>query len=449
MQTCFVIQPFDVENNKRYDEVYMPALEEAGVRPYRVDRDPTVTIPIESIEKQIRESDICLADITTNNPNVWYELGFASALGRPVVLICDQARVENLPFDVRHRAVLKYETESPSDFERFRAALVERVVARLNDTDRALTNSGEDAAVGDNCQSFGVPTQVCSAAENGLDVTDDCGWLQSVTIEESPVFARGSTLDLARITLVLGANASGKTALCEWLAGGGDISLLKRWSALSKPRGRTQVRFDAVTPVPLTWTIQVFAESNIKFELDGQAVPQLNLAYGFVYASARPRWIPEETTSSYLARWLHIDPAHLHNVVRSLNMSGGSCVHNPRFVTLEDHEALLLDLDGTAPGLDFRSLSSSEQIEVVIEFAVELARFEAERRPTILLIDCMAGFERAMVQEYLEFLAPQSKRFQIIVTACPPSGNEERFDGDLEGLRIATLRGTTPKVEIS
>ena len=90
------------------------------------------------------------------------------------------------------------------------------------------------------------------------------GWLQSVAIEESPVFARGSTLHLARTTVVLGGNASGKTALCEWLAGSGDILFLKRWSALRNHNGRTQVRFDAVTPLPLTWTIRVFGESNIQ-----------------------------------------------------------------------------------------------------------------------------------------------------------------------------------------
>ena len=174
----------------------------------------------------------------------------------------------------------------------------------------------------DDRTSSEVTRKGCGAVDNQWGGAADCCWLRSVTVDESPVFVRGSTLDLARITVVLGANASGKTALCEWLAGSGDISLLRRWSALSKPTGRTQVRFDAITPSPLTWTIQVFSESNIRFELDGQAVPQLNLAYGFVYASERPQWIPEETTSSYLARWLHIDTAHLHNVVRSLNVRG-------------------------------------------------------------------------------------------------------------------------------
>ena len=145
MPKCFVIQPFDDENDRRYDEVYKPALEAAGVEPYRVDRDPSVTVPIEAIEAQIRESDICLADITTDNPNVWYELGFAFAVGRPVVMTCEaEARVEKLPFDIQHRAVIKYSTASPSGFEQLHAEVVKRVAARLNDTDRTATKNGED-----------------------------------------------------------------------------------------------------------------------------------------------------------------------------------------------------------------------------------------------------------------------------------------------------------------
>ena len=43
------------------------------------------------------------------------------------------------------------------------------------------------------------------------------GWLQSVTIEESPVFARGSTLHLARTTVVLGATPPGRPRFASGL----------------------------------------------------------------------------------------------------------------------------------------------------------------------------------------------------------------------------------------
>jgi hypothetical protein len=49
------MQPFDGDEfDKRYDEIYRPAITEAGFEPYRVDRDPGASIPIANIESGIR-----------------------------------------------------------------------------------------------------------------------------------------------------------------------------------------------------------------------------------------------------------------------------------------------------------------------------------------------------------------------------------------------------------
>lgn len=77
MATCFVMQPFDGGTfDRRYDDVFAPAIRDAELDPYRVDQDPKVSIPIQEIESGIRESQICLAEITQDNPNVWFELGY-------------------------------------------------------------------------------------------------------------------------------------------------------------------------------------------------------------------------------------------------------------------------------------------------------------------------------------------------------------------------------------
>ncbi len=83
MQRCFVIQPFDGDRfDRRFDDVFVPAIRAADLEPYRVDRDRKVSQLIEAIEKEIAASAICLADITLDNPNVWYELGLRDSLGR-------------------------------------------------------------------------------------------------------------------------------------------------------------------------------------------------------------------------------------------------------------------------------------------------------------------------------------------------------------------------------
>src|SRR6266568_1690556 len=133
MPTCFVLQPFDSGKfDKRFDDVYKPAIEAAGLEAYRVDRDPKVEVAIEAIEEGIRNAAICLADITTDNPNVWYELGFARASGRPVAMTCSEERVgRKYPFDIQHRAVVNYKSEAPRDFNDLKTTITSRLKALL------------------------------------------------------------------------------------------------------------------------------------------------------------------------------------------------------------------------------------------------------------------------------------------------------------------------------
>lgn len=101
---CFVIQPFDKGGpfDKRYRDVLIPAIKNADLEHYRVDEDPGTTVLIDDIETGIRNSEICLADITNNNPNIWYEVGFAIASDKPVVMVCANPRPTDhlLTFDI-------------------------------------------------------------------------------------------------------------------------------------------------------------------------------------------------------------------------------------------------------------------------------------------------------------------------------------------------------------
>lgn len=125
---CFVIQPIrDEKYTKRYMDIYEPAIINAGLNAYRVDLDPSAKNIIEEIEKRISESIICFADISEDNPNVWYELGFAYAIGKDVVMVCDETR-KVFPFDISHKSIIPYKTESPSDFD----VLCKKITEKIN-----------------------------------------------------------------------------------------------------------------------------------------------------------------------------------------------------------------------------------------------------------------------------------------------------------------------------
>lgn len=134
--TCFVMQPFDDggEFDKRYDDVLTPAIVAAGLSPYRVDRDPAAAVPIREIEEGIKAARICLADISTANVNVAFELGYAMASSRPWVIIAKAGTPRW--FDVQHNSIIYYATDSSRDFTILAEKVTEALRARVAAVER-------------------------------------------------------------------------------------------------------------------------------------------------------------------------------------------------------------------------------------------------------------------------------------------------------------------------
>ncbi len=130
MDKCFIIQPFDKDKfDERYNDTFEPAIKGAGLEPYRVDRDPSVRIPIEQIEEGIKSAKICFAEITSDNPNVWYELGFAFAIGKDVVMVTEER--QTFPFDIRHRQIINYKTTTRTDYVKLELNIKDKLIALL------------------------------------------------------------------------------------------------------------------------------------------------------------------------------------------------------------------------------------------------------------------------------------------------------------------------------
>lgn len=203
MARCFVIQPFDSGKfDKRFDDVFKPAIEAAGLEAYRVDQDPKVEIPIDAIEDGIRTAAICLADITTDNPNVWYELGYAFAALRPVVMVCSEERLPpKYPFDIQHRTIIKYLAESPRDFDELRKTLTTRIIALLDQTEtlRQIVES-EQVAPTQGLSQPELMVLAVLAGETGLPGTSRSLWELKCDIERSGLTPIGFSLGLRRLT---------------------------------------------------------------------------------------------------------------------------------------------------------------------------------------------------------------------------------------------------------
>ncbi|MGB3633795.1 MAG: nucleoside 2-deoxyribosyltransferase [Rubrobacteraceae bacterium] len=106
--SAFILMPFDIGFEPIYSELIKPALEEAGFNVHRADSTLDQQNILRTIVHSIDNADLVIAELTTSNPNVFYELGIAHGLRKPVVLLSQE--LEQVPFDLRSYKIVTYST---------------------------------------------------------------------------------------------------------------------------------------------------------------------------------------------------------------------------------------------------------------------------------------------------------------------------------------------------
>lgn len=106
----FVMMPFSEPFDTLYRDVILPVAKEAHFDVVRIDQVYGPGIILNDIQQQIEQSQAVVAEITSHNPNVFYELGYAHALRKPaVILVRRPPKGDELPFDVRGFRAIFYD----------------------------------------------------------------------------------------------------------------------------------------------------------------------------------------------------------------------------------------------------------------------------------------------------------------------------------------------------
>jgi nucleoside 2-deoxyribosyltransferase len=98
--------PFDPKFSDIYQFGIKGAAEEVGAYAERVDEQIFQEGILDRIFNQISKADVIVADMTGKNSNVFYEVGYAHALGKIVLLLTQSA--EDIPFDLKHHQHIVY-----------------------------------------------------------------------------------------------------------------------------------------------------------------------------------------------------------------------------------------------------------------------------------------------------------------------------------------------------
>lgn len=142
---CFVLMPFGkkpdakgdmVDFDQIYQQIIKPAIEDAGLEALRADEEMAGGIIHKPMFERLILCEYAVADLTTANANVFYELGLRHAV-RPWSTVLVFADGERLPFDVSLLRALPYKLSggSPSNAESDQNSLTEKLKAAIKAAD--------------------------------------------------------------------------------------------------------------------------------------------------------------------------------------------------------------------------------------------------------------------------------------------------------------------------
>lgn len=127
---CFVLMPFaDLKDMQRvYIDHIKPVVERRlNLRCERADDIHDISGVMQSVWESINRARVIIAEMTERNPNVFYELGIAHTLGKPVIMITQS--MDFVPFDLKHLRCIVYDYK-PGSIGRFEDSL-EKTIRRV------------------------------------------------------------------------------------------------------------------------------------------------------------------------------------------------------------------------------------------------------------------------------------------------------------------------------
>lgn len=148
---CFVLMPFgtkpdatggaDIDFDRVYEDAIAKGVSDAGMQPVRADEERVGGIIHKPMFERLILCDFAVADLTTGNANVFYELGVRHT-ARPHTTVTIFAGGQRIPFDVDYLRAIPYDLGPHHRFGAAEAATLRTTVAaRLSEVRRLAADT--------------------------------------------------------------------------------------------------------------------------------------------------------------------------------------------------------------------------------------------------------------------------------------------------------------------
>ena len=129
---CFIVCPIGSEGSdvrKRSDQllkhILQPVCSEIGLKCIRVDELNLSDTITQTILENLKNADLVIADITDHNPNAFYEIGYRTALGKPIIHLKNKS--DNIPFDISAIRTFDYDLTDLDMVEELKNRLIQTI----------------------------------------------------------------------------------------------------------------------------------------------------------------------------------------------------------------------------------------------------------------------------------------------------------------------------------
>lgn len=118
-KTCFIIStigkegtPERVKADEKLNHLFIPVLNELGYSCIRADQEESAGSISRAIVERVINSEMAIADISDQNPNVFYEIAIRNAVPKPLIII--RSPGQKPPFDIQDTRAIAVDMSKPN-----------------------------------------------------------------------------------------------------------------------------------------------------------------------------------------------------------------------------------------------------------------------------------------------------------------------------------------------
>ena len=277
------------------------------------------------------------------------------------------------------------------------------------------------------------------------------GWVDKLTVCSSPLFSSPFKLRLAKLNLIVGGNDTGKTALCEWIAGFSNPAHLERWSVLHPDSlTRLSARIDYFHPDHHFIGVDFHTQDYPRYTLDSEQALLSTRSVNVVFPESIERSAQENQDHlSVMTRALKL---HAYEVRATCDaLAEGDGRFNGATFESEDEGTWMMVRMRTKAGSATRNLkllASSERERLMMELGMTAANKLSTVGPTLFILDANHWtIDADWLSSYARTLAASGCKFQTIVTTRPGRIDFENLPWT--GWKVFQLEGSPPSVVVT